>query len=136
MANSAFLPFIIQIHFTDPILWNLRKIEGSFDDFRSKWNRNPKADNSLELTDYKQIFLKVRSNYSKFLKNYQNFLVNIIYYGIYSKIQCLNLVQFVHYLWQMIVKNHEQFISFHLVSKNPGNWGTFWPNSCHLSTNA
>jgi hypothetical protein len=38
MANSAFLLFVIQIHFTDWILQNRRKIEGSFDDFWSKQN--------------------------------------------------------------------------------------------------
>jgi hypothetical protein len=57
MANSAFLPFIIGIHF-HLILQNLRKIKGSFDHFQSKRNRNPKASNFFELTDYKQIFLK------------------------------------------------------------------------------
>jgi hypothetical protein len=50
MANSAFLPFVIQINFTDQILWNLGIIEGSFDDFLSKQNRNPKADNVFKLT--------------------------------------------------------------------------------------
>jgi hypothetical protein len=43
MANSAFLPFAIDIYFTDWILRNLRNIEGSFNDFQSNWNRNPKA---------------------------------------------------------------------------------------------
>ncbi len=92
------------------------KIEGSFNDFRSKQNWNPKADNFFELTNYKQIFLKVRSNYSKILRNYQNFLVNIVFYHIYSQIHHLIFVQFVHYLWWMMVKNHELlFFSFHLV---------------------
>ncbi len=99
MVNSAFLPFGIQICFTDRILWNLRKIAGSFDDFWSQQNWKPKVDNFFELTDYKQIFLKARSNYSTFLKNYQNFLVNIQFYCIYLQIHHLNLVQFVHYLW-------------------------------------
>ncbi len=53
----------------------------------------------FELTDYKWLFLKVRLNYLKFLKNYQNFVVNIVFYHIYSQMHCLNLVQFVHYLW-------------------------------------
>jgi hypothetical protein len=35
MANSAFLPFGFGIRFTNRILQNPRKIEGSFDDFRS-----------------------------------------------------------------------------------------------------
>jgi len=83
MENSAFLPCVIPIHFTDRILWNLIKIEGGFDDFLSKQNRNPKADNCFELTDYKQIFLKVRS---KFLENPQNFSVNIVFYHIYLQI--------------------------------------------------
>ncbi len=94
MANSSFLPFIIQIRSTDRILQNLRKIEGSFDDFQSKRYRNPKADNFFELTGYQRIFLKVRSNYSKFLKNYQNFSVNIVFYHMYLQIHCLNLVNF------------------------------------------
>ncbi len=62
MANSTFLPFVIQIHFTDWILQNRRKIEGSFDDFWSKQKWNPKAYNFFELTDYKWMFLKVKSN--------------------------------------------------------------------------
>ncbi len=98
-VNSAFLLFIFLIQFTDRILRNPRKIESSFDDFQSKQNQNPKADNFFELTDYKQIFLKVRSNYSKILGNNQNFLVNIIFYHIYLQIHHLNLVQFVYYLW-------------------------------------
>jgi hypothetical protein len=52
MANSAFLPFAIDIHFIDQKLRNLRKIKGSLDDFRSNRNRNPKADNFFKLTDY------------------------------------------------------------------------------------
>jgi hypothetical protein len=96
MANSAFLPFVIWICFTDRIL---RKIEGSFDDFQSKQNWNPKADNFFELTDYKQIFLKVRSNYSKILRNYINISVNIVFYHIYLQIHPKNLVQMIHYLW-------------------------------------
>ena len=99
MENSAFLPFIIGICFTDRILRNQRKIEGSFDDFQSKQNRKTKADNFFKLTDYKLTFLKVRSKYSKFLENYQNFSVNIVFYRIYSQINWLNLVQFVHFLW-------------------------------------
>jgi hypothetical protein len=58
MANSAFLPFIFQIQFTDWILRNLRKIEGSFDDFQSKRNWIPKVENFFKLSDYKWIFLK------------------------------------------------------------------------------
>jgi hypothetical protein len=69
MANSAFLPFGFGIRFTDRILRNPRKIEGSFDDFRSKQNRIPKVYNFFELTNYKRIFLKVKSNYSKILGN-------------------------------------------------------------------
>ncbi len=53
MANSAFLPFIIGIRFTDRILRNLRKIKGSFDYFLIKQNRNLKGDNFFELTNYK-----------------------------------------------------------------------------------
>jgi hypothetical protein len=52
-VNSAFLPFVIGIRFTDRLLRNLRKIEGSFDDFQSKRNLNTKADNFFKLTDYK-----------------------------------------------------------------------------------
>ncbi len=80
MANSVFLPFIIGIRFTDRILRNPRKIKGSFVYFLSKQNRNPKGDNFFKLTNYKRIFLKVRSNYSKILKNSQNFSVNIVTY--------------------------------------------------------
>ncbi len=97
--NSAFLPFVFQIQFTDKILQNLRKIEGSFDDFQSKQKQILKVDNFFELTDYKQIFLKVRSNYSKILGNTQNFSVNIVFYHIFLQIHHSNLVQFVHYLW-------------------------------------
>jgi hypothetical protein len=57
------------------------------------------VDNFFELTDYKRIFLKVRFNYSKILGNTLNFSANIIFYCIYLQIHCLNLVQFVHYLW-------------------------------------
>ncbi len=39
MVNSAFLPFVFWIQFTDWILQNPRKIEGSFDAFQSKQNR-------------------------------------------------------------------------------------------------
>jgi hypothetical protein len=99
MANSAFLPFIFRIRFTDRILQNPRKIEGSFDDFLSKQNRIPKVDNFFELTDYKQIFLKVRSNYSKILGNTRNFSVNIVFNHIYLQLHCLHFVQYVHYLW-------------------------------------
>ena len=81
--NGGFLPFVIQIHFTDLIFWNPRKIEDTFDDFRRKQNRNPKADNFFELTDSKWMYLKVRSNYLKFLKNFQNFSVNIDFYHIF-----------------------------------------------------
>jgi hypothetical protein len=62
-------------------------------------NWNPKADNFFELTGHKWIFLKVRSNYSKFIEIYQNFSVNIIFYHIYLQMHGLYLVQFVHYLW-------------------------------------
>ncbi len=99
MANSAFLPFGFGIRFTDRILQNPRKIKGSFDDFQSKRNWIPYVDNSFELTDYKQIFLKVKLNYSKILGNTWNFSVNIVFYRIYSQIHQLNLVQFVHFLW-------------------------------------
>ena len=44
MANRAFLPYVIGICFIDQILQNPRKIEGSYDDFQSKQNQNPKAD--------------------------------------------------------------------------------------------
>ncbi len=47
MANSAFSPFVIDICFTGPILQNLREIEGSFNDFQSDQNQNPKAGNFL-----------------------------------------------------------------------------------------
>ena len=90
MANSAFSPFIIDFHFTDQILRNPRKIEDSFDDCQSKQNRIPKVDNFFELTEYKLIFLKVKSNYLKILGNTQNFLVNIVFYHIYLQIHCLN----------------------------------------------
>jgi hypothetical protein len=63
MPNSAFLPLIIGIHFTDQILLNLGKIESSFDDFRSKQTEAQKQMNLCELTDYEQIFIKVRLNY-------------------------------------------------------------------------
>jgi hypothetical protein len=68
MANSAFVPFIIDICFTDPILQNPRKIEGSFDDFQCNQNWNPIADKFFKLADYKGIFLKVKSNYSNYSK--------------------------------------------------------------------
>jgi len=64
MANSAFLPVIIDIHFTDWILQNPRKINGSFYYFWSNQNWNQKAGNFLNMTDYRQIFLKVITNYS------------------------------------------------------------------------
>ncbi len=83
-TNSAFLPFVIGIQFTDQILRTLRKMEHSFDDFQSKRNRNPKADNFFTLTYYRQLFLKVRSSYSKFLENYRNFLVDIVFICKYS----------------------------------------------------
>ncbi len=55
------------------------------------------VDNFFELTNYKWIFLKVKSNYSKILRNTQNFSVNIVFYSIYSQKHRLNLVQFVHF---------------------------------------
>jgi len=94
----ARLKFFIGICFNDRILRNLRKIKGSFDDFRRKQNQIPKAEFFFELTDYKRILLKVRSNYSKFIEIYQNFSVNIIFYHIYLQMHGLYLVQFVHYL--------------------------------------
>ncbi len=84
MANSAFLPFVIGTHLTDRILGNLRKTEGSFDDFRSKQNQNPKADHFFKLTDYKWIFLKVRSKYSKILDISQSTLYFNIFIHKYT----------------------------------------------------
>ncbi len=42
MVNIAFLPFVIDIGFTDGILWNPIEIKGSFDDFWNNQNWNPK----------------------------------------------------------------------------------------------
>ncbi len=109
-ANSAFLPFVFQIRFTDRILRNPRNIKGSFDDFQSKRNRKPKVDNFFKLTDYKRIFLKVRSNYSKILRNTQNFSVNIVFFRIFFANTRFKFGSKCSFLLQMIVENHELFI--------------------------
>jgi len=70
MTNSAFLPFVFRIWFSDRILWNPRKIKGSFDNFQSKWNRIPKVDNFFKLTQCKRSEIRLFKHsrkYSKFL---------------------------------------------------------------------
>ena len=95
--NSAFLPFIIGICFTDQILQNPRKIEGSFDDFQSKQNRIQKVDNFFKLTDYKHIFLKVRLNYSKILGNCLVFLQLFTFLNYYETARANLLLEQIHF---------------------------------------
>jgi hypothetical protein len=47
-GEYCFLPFVINIRFTDRILQNPIDIKGSFDDFRNNQNRNPKAGKFFE----------------------------------------------------------------------------------------
>ncbi len=87
MANSAILPFGFGILFTNRILRNPRKIEGSFDDFRSKQNQIPKVDNFFELTDYNEYSLKWNwtiRKFSEILKISQSTLYFIIFIPKYT----------------------------------------------------
>jgi len=58
MVNSAFYHLLLVFVLLTEYFKNLRKIEGSFDDFQSKQNQNQIADNFFVLTNYKWIFLK------------------------------------------------------------------------------
>ncbi len=105
-----FWPFIIRILFTDRILWNLRKIDVSYDEFRSKQNWNPKAVNFFELTNYKQTFLKVRLNYSKFLGQH-----HILWYLFTNTLFKFGSICSLFMINDSL--NHELFVSFHWILK-------------------
>ena len=115
------LPFIIGVCFTDWILKNLRKILYNINDFWSSKIKTWKQIRFFKLTNYKQIFLKVRSNYSKNLENYQiaqSTLYSIVFTSKYAVSILINFFIFYDKWWC-------KSLTICLFSKKMGNYAHF-----------